>query len=125
MSRDFDACEEEQMIRRHYSSYLMGETEGLRDTEESISFLGKLASTAVRHGILVDLPLSLELVCKALCEEETDAHKSLKEVDMLSTRYIEDGSKNPLLTQQQRMLNSFAEGISSVTRFVFLMFFTH
>lgn len=106
--------EEEKMIRQHYSSYLIGETEIVKDTEDSISFLGKLASTAVRHGILVDLPLSMESVWKPLCEEGNDIHESLKELDLLSSRYSKDSSTVPLLVQQQRMLNSFAEGISNV-----------
>ena len=113
-SADFKVSEEEKMIREHYSSYLMGETEGLRDTEELLSFLGKLASTAVRHGILVDLPLALESIWKPLCEEENDAHQCLKEIDLFSSRCFEDASSAPLLVQQQRLLNSFAEGISSV-----------
>lgn len=107
--------DEERMIRQHYSSYLIGETEGLRDVEDSISFLGKLASTAVRHGILVDLPLALESVWKPLCEEENNPCQSLKELDLLSSRNFSGESYAlPLMMQQQRMLNSFAEGISSV-----------
>lgn len=108
----FDIGEEEEMIRQHYSSYLLSESEGVKDTEDSISFLGKLASTAVRHGILVDLPLPLESVWKPLCEESNDPHKRLEEVDLLSSRYFV--GKSPLLIQQQRMLNAFAEGISNV-----------
>ena len=110
---EFKISEEEKMIRQHYSSYLIGETEGVKEIEDSISFLGKLSSTAVRHGILVDLPLSLESVWKPLCEEESTPNEALKELDLLSSHYSKDNSVTPLLAQQQRMLNSFAEGISN------------
>lgn len=106
--------EEEDLIRQHFASYLIGETEAIKDSEESISFLGKLASTAVRHGILVDLPLPLESVWKQICEEGNDHHQRLAEVDLLSSRHFEDSPIIPFLAQQQRMLNAFAEGISNV-----------
>jgi len=87
----------------------------LREAEESVSFLGKLASTAVRHGILVDLPLPLESVWKPLCEEHNKDQKSLEELDLLKSRYHKDvNSTVPILVQQRRMLNAFTEGISSV-----------
>ncbi len=112
---DTQVSEEEMIIRKHFSSYILPETEALRETEESVSFLGKLASTAVRHGILVDLPLPLESVWKPLCEEQNNDQKSLQELDLLTSRYYEDNNASvPILVQQQRMLNAFTEGISSV-----------
>merc|ERR1712038_1276280 len=93
----------------------MSETEEFRESEESISFLGKLASTAVRHGILVDLPLPVGSVWRPLCEEKCDELNSLKELDLLSSRYLIEGEKeSQLLIHQKRMLNAFAEGVSSV-----------
>ncbi len=112
---DFTISDEERLIRNHYSCYIISETEEFRDSEESISFLGKLASTAVRHGILVDLPLSVGSVWGPLCEEKYDEFQSLKELDLLSSRYLAKSNKESnLLIKQKRMLNAFAEGISSV-----------
>lgn len=109
-----EVSEEESMLRQYFSTLLIGETESMKDTEDSLLFLGKLASTAVRHGILVDLPLPLESVWKVLCEEKSDPHKSLEEVDVLASRYYKDYVEIPFLVQQKRMLDAFAEGISTV-----------
>jgi len=115
ISDDAKVTEQECTIRKHFSSYLVHETEALREIEESVSFLGKLASTAVRHGILVDLPLPLESVWKPLSEEQGNEKKTLEELDLLTSRYqSDDNSTFPILVQQQRMLNAFTEGISSV-----------
>lgn len=112
---DLNISDEERLIRSHYSCYTIPETEEVRDTEESISFLGKLASTAVRHGILVDLPLPQGSVWGPLCEDKYDELNSLKEIDLLSSRYLAKSKKESnMLIKQRRMLNAFAEGISSV-----------
>jgi len=113
-------CDEERLIRKHYSSYITTKNEGARDAEESILFLGKLASVASRHNILVDLPLSLGLVWGCLSEENIDMLQTLKNVDEMAYRHWneqkdkKDVSESPFFAIQQRMLNSFAEGISSI-----------
>jgi len=108
----------ERIIRKNYNSYVIVKNEGARDAEESILFLGKLSAVALRHGILVDLPLPLGLVWRGLCEENTDTLQTLKEVDVMAyQQYGEKGSNVtviPFFALQQRMLNSFAEGISSI-----------
>jgi len=110
--------DEERVIRKNYNSYVIVKNEGARDAEESILFLGKLSAVASRHGTLVDLPLPLGLVWRGLCEENADTLQTLKEVDMMAYRqYTEKGSNTtltPFFALQQRMLNSFAEGISSI-----------
>merc|ERR1712157_84192 len=112
--------EEEKKIRKYYSSYIVTKNEGTRDAEESILFLGKLSSVASRHRILVDLPLPLGLAWGGLCEQDFDALQSLKEVDLMGYRHCMDEqndvdvSNSAFLALQQRMLNSFAEGISSI-----------
>ena len=128
---DFDFCsskrlsrqiasEEETIIRNNYSSYVSGRNEGARDAEESILFLGKLSAVACRHGILVDLPLPASIVWRCLCEEKLDLLQTLKEVDLMAYRQCYEKKGNldsaaaSFLALQQRMLNSFAEGISSI-----------
>ena len=75
---------------------------------------------ASRHGILLDLPLPLGLVWRALCEENVDTLQTLKEVDLMAYQQYDEKKGNlsstvaPFLVLQQRMLNSFAEGISRI-----------
>jgi len=112
--------DEERSIRKSYSSYVNVKNECARDAEDSISFLGKLSAVASRHGILVDLPLALGLVWGSLCEESFDTFQSLKEVDIMAYRQHDGGVDDSITTVaaflalQQRLLNSFAEGISSI-----------
>jgi len=112
--------DEERIIRKNYSSYVTVKTEGARDAEESNLFLGKLSAVASRHGILVDLPLPLGLVWRGLCEENVNTLQTLKEVDLMAYKQCTEGKSDlitteaPFLALQQRMLNSFAEGISSI-----------
>jgi hypothetical protein len=109
-----NVSEEEKLIREHFASHLTSENESVKDSEDSILFLGKLVATAVRHGILVDLPLSLESVWKPLCEENTTPRAILNQLDLFAARNAKDITGDLLLAQQQHMLNYFAEGISNV-----------
>jgi len=116
-------CDEEKALREHYSSHLVVKSEKMKDLEESLTFLGKLVATAVRHGIPVDLDLPLSLVWKRLCEEDVSIVDSLKEVDLLASRRLRESTKDngkedlsvtTFLMKQQQMFNYFAEGVSSV-----------
>lgn len=121
-SNDLNISEDEKIIRSHYSSHLTTKSEKVRDLEDSLTFLGKLVSTAVRHGIPVDLDLPLGTVWKRLCEENVNALESLKEIDVIAYRRLketntalgDDVSISTLLAKQQQLFNAFAEGMSSV-----------
>jgi hypothetical protein len=112
--------EEEQLIRKSFSSFLVKTDESWREAEEALMFLGRLAGTACRHGIHIDLPLPLKSVWNAVVEETTDEADALKEIDLLAFRQkelngnIQDFSTSSLLVTQQRMLNSFVEGMANV-----------
>lgn len=90
--------------------------ESSREVEDALIFLGRLVGTAYRHGMALDLPLPLESVWKALVEEQADPRVQLKELDILAAKqWTTDIKRTPkLLLWQQRMLNSFTEGLSSV-----------
>lgn len=107
---------EEILILKTFSSVTGNTNETLREVEDALVFLGRLTGTACRHGIPVDLPLPVLNVWRRLAEESVDPLSALAEIDLLASRqYTPDQDKpNPLLMMQQRMLNSFAEGISSV-----------
>jgi len=122
-ARNLCICGEERALREHYSSRLVTKTEKLRDLEDSLKFLGKLAATAVRHGIPVDLDLPLGTAWMRLCEEDGNMLDILTEIDLLASRRFlqctEDVCEEKhyithFLMKQQQMLNHFAEGISSV-----------
>jgi hypothetical protein len=122
LRKDADSLvsEEEQLIRRSFSSFLVKTDESWREAEEALMFLGRLTGTACRHGIHIDLPLPLKSVWNAVVEEKTDEADTLKEIDLLAFRQMEvhgnlqDWSTSPLLVTQQRMLNSFVEGMANV-----------
>ncbi len=111
----------EKMIKSHYSSHVIAKSEELRNQEESLAFLGKLVGTAVRHGIPCDLDLPLGTVWQRLCEEDANSLDILKEIDLIEYRRLKENSntdpdipESPLLVEQQRMFNAFAEGLSSI-----------
>jgi HECT-domain (ubiquitin-transferase) len=108
----------EKLIRSSFASLIATREESSREVEDALVFLGRLTGTALRHGIALDLPLPLETVWKAIVEEEGDDEKELMEVDLLSWRNNAEGGngvlKSPLLLWQQRMLNSFVDGLSNV-----------
>jgi len=104
----------EKSIRSSFSSLIFTGDESSREVEESLVFLGRLIGTAFRHGIPLDLPLPMDSVWRAMAEEDS-AHDGLKELDSLA--YQQHGNhkeKSMLMLWQQRMLNSFIDGISSV-----------
>lgn len=106
---------EESRIRDSFASLILPRDEVSREVEESLVFLGRLVGTACRHGIPVDLPLPLASVWKAVAEDPTGSGEQLKELDTLAwRRYQETGEKPGLLSWQQRMLNSFVDGVSNV-----------
>jgi Ubiquitin-protein ligase len=124
--------EEENMLKLHFSSLIPSKSENDRDLEDCLEFLGRLVSTAVRHGIPVDLDLPLGTVWKQLCEEDVSDEEILKEIDVIAYNRlrksgispIEDVSCFNLLTNQRKMFNAFAEGISSVLPIEIFSIFT-
>lgn len=105
--------EEEARIRNSFSSLTITRDEVSREVEESLMFLGRLVGTACRHGIPVDLPLPMNTVWKALAEEKSDDIECLWELDLLASRQV-IRVKPMILQWQQRMLNSFMDGLSNV-----------
>ena len=102
--------EEERTIIKNFSTAIGSGEDYSREVEDSLVFLGRLTGTACRHGILVDLPFPMSTVWKKLVEENTTS--DCQEIDLLASRDMI--SQQNLLSKQQRMLNHFAEGISSV-----------
>jgi hypothetical protein len=104
----------EKSIRSSFSSLIFTADESSREVEEALVFLGRLTGTAFRHGIPLDLPLPMESVWRAMAEEDSE-NDGLQELDFLA--YQQHGNhkeKSMLMLWQQRMLNSFIDGISSV-----------
>jgi hypothetical protein len=83
-----NVSEEEKLIREHFASYLISENESVKDSEDSILFLGKLVATAVRHGILpCELVTIIRVYVETLCEQEnTTSHAILNQLDLFSAR---------------------------------------
>jgi hypothetical protein len=107
----------EHRIQQTFASLMTARDETSREVEEALVFLGRIVGTAFRHGIPLDLPLPLASVWKALTEEPVSQTEKLHELDYLAYRQLEiekEADKSPLLGWQQRMLNSFAEGLSNV-----------
>lgn len=129
---DSNISDEEKLLQLHYSNFLCSKSEIDRDLEECLEFLGRLVSTAVRHGIPVDLDLPLGTVWKQLCEEDVSDEDILKEIDIIAYNRLqklgispwEDVSCSTLLANQRKMLNAFAEGISSVLPMEIFSIFT-
>jgi len=105
----------EKSIRSTFSTLITTGDESSREVEEALVFLGRLIGTAYRHGIPLDLPLPMSSVWKAIVEEERN-NEGLKELDSLAhQQHGKDDEKSILLLMwQQRMLNSFIDGLSSV-----------
>jgi hypothetical protein len=107
-------------------------SEQSREVEDALVFLGKLAGTACRHNIPIDLPLPIGIVWDPLVEETFNCKKSLEEIDLLAYRRTLDAefhdtaqfNANSILSIQRRLLNSFAEGMSSVLPVELLTLFT-
>jgi len=116
----FKVTDDESALRNNFASYIGKTSESTREVEDSLIFLGKLVGTACRHGIPVDLPLPLLLVWCKLSEEHINLQETLHEVDFMAARNSskkrldKDLTVSPLLSTQQRMLNAFSEGLSSV-----------
>jgi hypothetical protein len=119
---------EESDLLNSFSSMTHTKSESSREVEESLLYLGKLVGTACRHGIPVDLPLPLGVVWKRLAEEFEEPLTSLKEIDILAVRRLEESNTCPLavrlLSTQKKWANSFAEGLSSVLPCEILPLFT-
>lgn len=122
---------EEGDLFNSFSALTYKKTESSREVEEAISYLGKLVGTACRHGIPVDLPLPLGVVWKRLTEENIGVGDSLKEIDILAFKAAKEdrhqstfSSSEQLLATQRRLLNAFAEGMSSVLPVELLSMFT-
>jgi hypothetical protein len=123
---------EEKDMLNSFSTLTRASTEQSREVEDAIVFLGKLVGTACRHSIPVDLPLPLGVVWDRLAEEPFHPAKSLREIDLLAYNRTKDedqdlsaisASSNALSTQR-RLLNYFAEGMSSVMPVELLALFT-
>jgi hypothetical protein len=118
---------EEHRIRESFSSLTTVRDETSREVEEALVFLGRMTGTAFRHGIPLDLPLPMESMWKAMAEEPSKSEARLNELDCLAQRQRGvDGNGNlpPILWWQQRMLNSFVEGLSNVLPVEVLTIFT-
>jgi HECT-domain (ubiquitin-transferase)/SPRY domain len=112
-----NASEWECLLRQNFASVVTPRDESSREVEEALVFLGRITGTAFRHGIPLDLPFPLNSVWKSLAEEWATEDEKLKELDYLAYRLRNIGNERdiqPLLQWQQRMLNSFAEGLSNV-----------
>lgn len=106
---------EEGRILDSFSSLAFTRDERLREVEEALVFLGRLTGTAFRHGIPLDLPLPLESAWKAIVEEYTSESGRMNEIDALAAKQQENRpGRSALMKWQQRMLNSFVEGLSNV-----------
>jgi len=103
---------EELRIRSSFSSLIMTRNESSREIEESLVFLGRLVGTACRHGVPVDLPLPVSVVWNSISEGEYSTGETVAEIDVLANRNPEQGEAVSLLWWQQRMLNSFVDGLS-------------
>jgi HECT-domain (ubiquitin-transferase)/SPRY domain len=108
--------EEELRIKRSFSILTTSRDESSREVAEALAFLGRLVGTACRHGIPVELPLSMNSVWKPIVEENTEEVESLREIDLLASRQYMSSPLDcpPLLWWQRRMLNSFVDGLSNV-----------
>jgi len=127
---------EEIDLMKSFSSIAHKKNESAREIEEALIYLGRLAGTACRHGIPVDLPLPLGMVWKRLTEESIDMKETLREMDVLAYRRLQEENggddddghdamvTDELLATQRRLLNSFAEGMSSVLPIELLSAFT-
>lgn len=122
---------EERDLLNSFSSLTHKKDESSREIEEALSYLGKLVGTGCRHGIPVDLPLSLGTVWKRLTEEVIDVANIAKEIDVLALKGSNDDDNhatlppfNEVLATQRRLLNSFAEGLSCVLPVELLSMFT-
>jgi len=111
---------DELLIQSWFSSFTRERQESVREAEDSVFFLGRLAGTACRHGIPVDLPLPLRMVWNRIAESEIDVVRTLGEMDILACRQYEEesvarkGLSHPLVDRQQMMLNSFSDGLAGV-----------
>ena len=105
-----------------FSSLTHKKSESSREIEEALLYLGKLVGTATRHSIPCDLPLPLGAVWKRLAEENIGVGDIIKEIDILAYRSGEN--TDVLASSQRRLLNSFAEGLSSVLPVELLSMFT-
>lgn len=106
---------EEERILNSFSSLAFTRDERSREVEEALVFLGRLTGTAFRHGIPLDLPLPLESTWRAIVEEYTSESKRMNELDELAAKQQQGTSgRSASLKWQQRMLNSFVEGLSNV-----------
>lgn len=119
---------EEKELLNSYSSLTHKKDESYREIEEAVTYLGKLAGTAFRHNIPVDLPLPIGVVWDRLAEEKFDVAAILKEIDLLAFKNVEDGEHSStydnLLATQRRLLNAFTEGLSSVVPVEIFSMFT-
>lgn len=122
---------EERDLLNSFSSLAHKKNENFRELGEALSYLGKLVGTACRHGIPVDLPLPLGVVWKRLTEENIDVADIMKEIDVLAFKNAQNEdnqvmafSSDQALATQRRLLNSFAEGMSSVLPVELLAMFT-
>lgn len=116
-SEEYSAIKpDENSLLKIFSSLIGPTDENHREVEDALAFLGRLVGTACRHGIPVDLPLPVKNVWQRIAEEKVDPVQALTEIDLLASRQWKKNLNTPnmLLTTQQRMLNSFVDGMSSV-----------
>ena len=123
---------EEVAIRNCFANFLLDRHENVREAEESLLVLGRLAGTACRHSIPVDLFLPLGIVWMRLTEDTFDASLALNEIDTLACKQLKDSTpteppaweSHPMLVVQQHMLNSLADGLGNVLPMEIMPVFT-
>ena len=120
-NKDLVSSEERDLLNS-FSSLTHKKSESSREIEEALLYLGKLVGTATRHSIPCDLPLPLGAVWKRLAEENIGVGDIIKEIDILA--YKSGENTDVLASSQRRLLNSFAEGLSSVLPVELLSMFT-
>jgi len=123
---------EEVAIRNGFANFLLDRHENVREAEESLLVLGRLAGTSCRHNIPVDLFLPLGIVWTRLTEDTFDASLALNEIDTLACKQQKDSTpteppaweSHPMLVVQQHMLNSLADGLGNVLPMEIMPVFT-
>lgn len=122
---------EEKDLLNSFTCLTIKTDESFREIEEAVVFLGKLVGTACRHGIPVDLPLPLGVVWDRLTEENYNVAEIVKEIDILAFKALDAHRHHTApstydfnLASQRRLLNAFAEGLSSVVPLEIVSMFT-
>ena len=122
-------------IANFFRSSIGGGDDATREVEDGLTFFGRIIGTACRHGIQLDLHLPFGLVWSKLSEDYegfSSANDIMAEVDTLESKLCSDGldsdamnnRRQRFLNNQQRMLNSLADGMAGVLPIELFCLFT-